>query len=58
MRTYDKKKIAALLGISKQTLWNWGRKGRFVLPDPVGLRRWPIQYDADVIDKMITRSKL
>ena len=52
-RTYDKKKIAALLGISKQTLWNWGRKGRFVLPDPVGLRQRDIQYDADVIDKMI-----
>jgi len=50
MRTYTKKEIATLLGVSTVTVENMVRDGR--LPNPLPLHKNPKRWNADAIDQI------
>lgn len=50
MRTYTKKEIAAKLKVTTKTIENMVADHR--LPDPLPLRKCPLQWDANAIDQI------
>ncbi len=50
MRTYTKKEVAGILGVTTKTVENMVADHR--LPDPLPLRKCPLQWNADAIDQV------